>query len=155
MIDTILDGLIDTLKIILYLFIAFLILEYIEHKISNKDRKLLSNNQKFGPLFGSLLGALPLCGFSLMGANLFSKRVITIGTLVAIFLSTSDEMFAIMLSQDAPLLEILLIICIKVILGIVFGYAIDLTLMKKNDVNSTEIHKMCDEEHCDCEKMVY
>ncbi len=152
MIDVILDGLIDTLKIIPYLFFAFLILEYLEHKLSKKDKKILSKNQKFGPLFGSLLGALPQCGFSAIGANLFSRRVITIGTIIAIFLSTSDEMLPIMLSQKVPVIEILKIIGIKVIVGILFGYIIDALLKRKKDINTDEIHKMCDEEHCHCEE---
>lgn len=152
MIEPILDAILDTLKIIPYLFVAFFILEFIEHRISDKDRKILSKNHKLGPLFGSLLGALPQCGFSAMGANLFSKRVITVGTLIAIFLSTSDEMLAIMISQKVPVLEILKIIGIKVLIGIIFGYVIDLILRKKNDNKSEEIHKMCDEEHCHCEE---
>ena len=155
MIDVILDGLIDTLKIIPYLFIAFILLEYLEHKISKKDKKLLTNHKKFGPIIGSLLGALPQCGFSAMGANLFSRRVITIGTLVAIFLSTSDEMLPIMLSQKVPVLDILLIIGIKVVIGIIFGYVIDIILRRKNDIKTTEIHKMCDEEHCHCEEGIF
>ena len=152
MIDSILDGLLDTLKIIPYLFIAFILLEYIEHKISKKDKKLLSKNKKFGPIIGSLLGALPQCGFSAMGANLFSSRVITIGTLVAIFLSTSDEMLPIMLSQKVAILDILSIIGIKVVIGIIAGYIIDLLLRKKNDIKTTDIHKICDDEHCHCEE---
>ncbi len=152
MIDSILDGLLDTLKIIPYLFIAFILLEYIEHKISKKDKKLLSKNKKFGPIIGSLLGALPQCGFSAMGANLFSSRVITIGTLVAIFLSTSDEMLPIMLSQKVAILDILSIIGIKVVIGIIAGYTIDLLLRKKNDIKTTDIHKICDDEHCHCEE---
>ena len=152
MVDSILDGLLDTLKIIPYLFIAFVLLEYLEHKINKKDKKLLSKNQKFGPIVGSLLGALPQCGFSAMGANLFSSRVITIGTLVAIFLSTSDEMLPIMLSQKVSILEILSIIGIKVAIGIIAGYTIDLFLRKKNNIKTTDIHKICDDEHCHCEE---
>ena len=152
MIDVILDGLIDTLKIVPYLFIAFLLLEYIEHKISNKDKKILSKNNRFGPLLGSLLGGLPQCGFSAIGANLYSRRVITVGTLIAIFLSTSDEMLPIMISQSVPLVEILKIIGIKVLVGIIFGYIIDLLLNGRKELKPSEIHKMCDEEHCHCEK---
>ena len=90
---------------------------------SNKDKKILSKNNKFGPLLGSLLGGLPQCGFSAIGANLYSRRVITVGTLIAIFLSTSDEMLPIMISQKAPLFEVLKIIGIKVIVGIVSAMA--------------------------------
>ena len=99
MIDVLLDGLIDTLKLLPYLLITFIILEFIEHKLSNKNQKILVKNKKVGPLVGSLLGALPQCGFSTMAANLFSARVITMGTLIAVFLSTSDEMLPIMLSE--------------------------------------------------------
>ncbi len=151
MIDVILDGLIDTVKIIPYLFIAFLLLEFLEHKLSNKDKKILSKNQKFGPLLGSLLGGLPQCGISAIGANLFSRRVITMGTLIAIFLSTSDEMLPIMISQKVSVLEVLKIIGIKVLVGIIFGYIIDI-LCNKKELKTNEIHKMCDEEHCHCEE---
>ncbi len=150
MIDVILDGLLDTLKIMPYLFIAFLILEYLEHKISNKDKKILSKNHKVGPLVGSLLGGLPQCGFSAMASNLFSRRVITIGTLIAIYLSTSDEMLPIMISQKVPFIEIIKIIGIKVLIGIIVGYIIDLITIKSKTIKITEIEKMCDEEHCHC-----
>ncbi len=152
MIDVILDGLLDTLKIMPYLFIAFLILEYLEHKLSNKDKKILSKNQKIGPLVGSLLGGLPQCGISAMASNLFSRRVITIGTLIAIYLSTSDEMLPIMISQKVPFIEIIKIIGIKVLIGIIVGYIIDLITIKSKTIKTTEIEKMCDEEHCHCDK---
>ena len=152
MIDVILDGLLDTLKIMPYLFIAFLILEYLEHKLSNKDKKILSKNQKIGPLVGGLLGGLPQCGFSAIASNLFSKRVITMGTVIAIFLSTSDEMLPIMLSQKVPLIEILKIIGIKVLIGIIIGYIIDTLTIKNKTIKTNEIEKMCDDEHCHCKE---
>ena len=69
--EVLLDGLIDVLKLIPFLFIAFLILEYIEHKMSKKNEKILSNNKKFGPILGGVLGAFPQCGFSAMATKLF------------------------------------------------------------------------------------
>ena len=92
MLDCLLDGLIDTLKLLPYLLVTFLILELLEHKLKGNNEKLLKKNKKFGPVVGGILGALPQCGFSSMAANLFSGRVITMGTLIAVFLSTSDEM---------------------------------------------------------------
>ena len=83
--ECLLDGLIDTLKILPYLLITFLLLEFIEHKFSKKNKEILSKNKKYGPVLGGLLGALPQCGFSSMAANLFSARVITMGTLIAVF----------------------------------------------------------------------
>ena len=87
MTDLLLDSLIDTLKLLPYLFITFLVLEYLEHKLSKKNEKILSRNKKYGPIIGGLLGGLPQCGFSAMASNLYSSRVITMGTLIAVFLS--------------------------------------------------------------------
>lgn len=149
MLDVLLDSLLDLLKIIPFLFIAFLILEYIEHKISKKNEKILVNNKKYGPVLGGVLGAFPQCGFSAMATKLFSSRVITLGTLIAVYLSTSDEMLPIMISKGTSIVVILKIIGIKVILGIFLGLIIDLFYQKKE---SKSIHDMCVEDHCHCEK---
>ena len=152
MIDVLLDSLLDTLKILPYLLITFLILELVEHKINNKSKKLLNKNKKYGPVIGGVLGALPQCGFSTMAANLFSSRVITIGTLIACFLSTSDEMLPIMISEKVDILVILKIIGIKVLIGIIVGIIVDLVIKNKNVNNDEEIHNMCEDEHCSCDK---
>ena len=150
MTDAILDGLIDTLKLLPYLFITFLILELIEHKLNKKNQKVLSNNKKYGPFFGSLLGALPQCGFSTMAASLFSARVITIGTLIAVFLSTSDEMLPIMISEKVDVVLMLKIIGFKVLIGMFFGFVIDFIYRKNHEEKKSSIHELCDHEHCDC-----
>ena len=151
MLDCLLDGLIDTLKLLPYLLITFIVLELLEHKFSNKNEKILSKNRKFGPLLGGLLGAFPQCGFSSMASNLFSNRVITVGTLIAVFLSTSDEMLPIMLSEKVDVLLLLKIVGFKVLVGIVLGYIIDLIYKRKLDNKNDNIHHMCEEEHCECE----
>lgn len=148
MMDCIVDGLIDTLKLLPYLLVTFLVLEFIEHKLSKKNQKVLEKNKKLGPLLGGLLGAIPQCGFSSMAANLFSARVITMGTVIAVFLSTSDEMLPILLSEKADIKLILGIIGFKVIVGIVIGFIIDLIYRKK--LEKEEIHELCDHDHCDC-----
>ena len=148
MIDSILDGLIDTLKLLPYLFFTFIILELLEHKLNKKNEKVLKKYNKFGPIVGGLLGALPQCGFSTMASNLFSNKVITMGTLIAIYLSTSDEMLPIMLSNKTDILLLLKIIGFKVIVGIIIGFIIDLIFRKKEE--HTEISTMCEHEHCDC-----
>ena len=140
------DTLIDGLKLLPFLFLAFLIIELIEHKLNSK--KIVSKAGKFGPFIGSILGAAPQCGFSVLGTNLYSTRIITIGTLISIYLSTSDEMIPIMLSQDMEIGIILKIIGIKVIVGMIFGFVIDLILRKKEEVN---IKACCEEENCHCE----
>ena len=150
MIDVIFDGLIDTLKLLPYLFITFLILELLEHKLSKKSEKILAKNKKFGPIIGGLLGGLPQCGFSAMASNLFSNKVITMGTLIAIYLSTSDEMLPIMISEHANIIDLLMIIGFKVVVGIVCGFIIDLIFKKKEEHASENIHEMCCNDHCDC-----
>ena len=150
MLDVLLDGLIDTIKLIPFLFVTFIILEYLEHKISKKNQKILSKNRKLGPLFGGILGAVPQCGFSSMAANLFSARVITIGTLVAVFLSTSDEMLPIMIGEKIAVKELLLIVGFKVLIGIIVGFIIDFIYRKKEINEHEHIEEICEHEHCHC-----
>ena len=150
MMDIILDGVIDTLKLLPYLFVTFLLLEFIEHKLSHKNRELLSKNKKYGVFLGSILGALPQCGFSSMAANLFSGRVITIGALVAVFLSTSDEMLPMMISEHSDIWLILKIVGFKVLIGLIIGLIVDF-IFRKNE-NKEHIHELCEEGHCECEK---
>ena len=149
MIDCLLEALIDTLKVIPFLFLTFIVLEYIEHKFTDKNKKMLSKHKKYGPVVGGILGAIPQCGFGTVAANLFSARVITMGTLIAVFLSTSDEMLPIMISEQANIFLILKIIGFKLIIGIIIGYIIDLIYRKKQE--KAEIHEFCEHEHCDCE----
>ena len=126
-----------------------MILEYLEHKLSKKNEKILKKNKKYGPIIGAFLGALPQCGFSTMAASLFSSKVITVGTLIAVFLATSDEMLPIMISEKIPILEIIYIISFKVIIGIIIGLFIDTIIKYKG--NTRDIHHLCEKEHCDCD----
>ena len=148
MVDIILDTLIDGIKLLPFLFIVFFILEYIEHKLSRKNKKIIENSGKYGPFIGAILGMFPQCGFSVAATNLFSARVITFGTLIAIYLSTSDEMLPILLSNGLPITFILKIMLIKVIIGMTAGFIIDYLL--KNKISLKSIHDICEEEHCDC-----
>jgi len=145
--EVLLDSLIDTLKILPYLLITFLVLEFIEHKLSHKNQKILSKNKKYGPLVGGILGALPQCGFGSMAANLFSARVITMGTVIAIFLSTSDEMLPIMISEKADIKLVLGVILFKVVVGIIIGFIVDLIYRSKE---KEEIKELCEHDHCHC-----
>ena len=150
MLDCLLDALIDTLKLLPYLLVTFLILELLEHKLSKKSSNLLSKNKKIGPVIGGVLGGLPQCGFSAMAASLFSSRVITMGTIIAIFLSTSDEMLPIMLSEQVDITIVLKIIGFKVLVGIIIGFIVDLIYRKKEEKNN--IKEICEHDHCHCDK---
>lgn len=146
--EIILDTVFDCLKILPFLFIAFLIIEFFEHKLSHKTEKTIKKAGKFGPLIGSLLGALPQCGFSVLATNLYITRIISLGTLIAIYLSTSDEMLPILIAEKASINSILLLIFIKIIIGLVCGFIIDLIIRKENPKEHFEI---CEHDHCDCE----
>lgn len=155
MLEIILDTLLDALKILPFLYVAFLIMEYIEHKFSKKNKNKIARAGRFGPLFGSFLGAIPQCGFSVMATNLYGTRIITIGTLIAIFLSTSDEMLPILISHGSSFLVIIKILLIKIIIGMVAGFIIDLFLRKKSKPKDYEIKDFCLEQHCDCNHGIF
>ena len=150
MLDCIFDGVIDTLKLLPYLLITFIILEFLEHKFTKKNQKILLNNKNYGPIVGGLLGGFPQCGFSTMAANLFSARVITMGTLIAVFLSTSDEMLPIMISEHINILLLIKIVSFKVTVGIVIGFIVDLIYKNKDKSKNNHIHELCDHDHCRC-----
>lgn len=151
MAEIFIDTLLDLLKLIPFLFIAFLIIELLEHKLNNKSKKIIEKSNKFGPLFGSLLGIIPQCGFSVLATNLYITRIISLGTLISIYLSTSDEMLPILLAENASINEIGLILLLKVLIGMTAGFLINLFLTKESN-NKKIDYSICDDEHCHCEK---
>lgn len=146
------ETLIDNIKIFPFLFVTYLFLEYLERKTSDKTTAAIQKATKAGPLAGAVLGVLPQCGFSVVAANLFAARVITMGTLIAIFLSTSDELLPILISYEAPLSLIAVIVGYKAVCGMMFGYLIDFTLQKKHNLPKPDIETLCQNEHCHCEE---
>ena len=150
MLDIILDTLIDSLKMLPFLFVAFLLIELIEHKFSDKTKKVISSSGKFGPLLGGILGAVPQCGFSVLATNLYVTRIVSLGTLIAIYLSTSDEMLPILISHNVPISEIIKLISIKVVIGLIFGFIIDLIYHNKK---KSDFH-ICEDSDCDCEESI-
>ena len=145
--------LIDTIKLLPFLFLAYLVIEYIEQKAGDKTTHVIQKAGKFGPVLGGLLGIVPQCGFSAAASNLYAGRIVTMGTLIAIFLSTSDEMLPILISEAVPVGTIITILLIKLGIAIVVGMLVDLIFRKKKVEDSKEeIHKLCDEEHCHCEE---
>ena len=153
-VDVLADSVIDTLKLIPFLFVTYLAMEALEHFASNKVREAVERAGTAGPAVGALLGALPQCGFSAMAATLFSGRVVTAGTLVAVILSTSDEMIPVFVAHQEPASRMLSIIAIKVVLGIVAGLLLDvaLRLLHRAGDGHAHIHELCEREHCHCEE---
>jgi hypothetical protein len=152
MIEVILDTLKDSLKLLPFLFIAFLIIELLEHKFAKQSKKVLERSGKFGPILGGLLGCFPQCGFSVLATNLYVTRIITLGTLISIYLSTSDEMLPMLLSRGSSFSEIIKLLSIKLLIGVVCGFIIDLVVKKKDKIM---IKDLCNEEDCHCEQGIF
>ena len=150
MIDILLDALLDVLKLIPFLYLSFVIMELIEHKLNNQ--KKLDKINKFGPIAGSTLGIIPQCGFSALASNLYAARVITLGTLFSIYLSTSDEMLPILISHQSSIKEIVLLLSTKFAIGLVFGIIIDLIYQKRK---KEDIQNICTKDNCHCEKNIF
>ena len=143
----ILETIIDNLKILPFLLITFLLIELLEHKFSKKVKSVVNKCGNYGPIIGSTVGLIPQCGFSVAATNLYITRVISLGTLIAIYLSTSDEMLPILIAHNASINIIITILLIKFLSGILFGFLIDYLFKSKNNKLSYEV---CEEEHCDC-----
>ena len=152
MLDVILDAVIDTVKLIPFLFLTYLAMEYLEHKTGSKAQRLVQRAGRFGPDIGGLLGGVPQCGFSAAASGLYTGRVITLGTLFAIYLSTSDEMLPILISEQAPIGLIGKILFAKAAIGIFAGMRIDFVLRKKGVEEHEHIHEICEHVHCHCEE---
>ena len=151
MLEVIEDALIDSIKLLPFLFITYLIMEYIEHKTSNKAKEAIKKSGKFGPIIGSILGIFPQCGFSVSATNFYAARVITLGTLIAVYLSTSDEMLPIFISEAVPVSTILKILAVKLVIGMLAGLLIDAVLRLRKKSEEEKIIDLCEKEHCHCE----
>ena len=113
----------DTAKLIPFLFLSYLLMEFLEHRSSGAAEAWLRRSGRIGPLIGGAFGVLPQCGFSAAASGLYAGRIITAGTLIAVYLSTSDEMLPILISRGAPLPLVLKILGTKLLVGIVAGFA--------------------------------
>ena len=144
----------DTIKLLPFLFLTYLAMEYIEEKGSEKTYRLLHGNGKRGPVIGGLLGIIPQCGFAAISASLYAGGVITVGTMVAVLLSTSDEMLPLLISGRAATKDILFIIIMKVLIGICAGICVDIFVRKINygKQKGLHIYEICERDHCHCEE---
>lgn len=145
-------SLLDSLKLVPFLFLTYLAMEYLEHKTGAKVQKIIRKAGKWGPVAGGILGAAPQCGFSAAASNLYAGRVITLGTLIAVFLSTSDEMLPILISEKVEPALIFKILLLKVVIGMVAGFVVDLIMSRNREQEHSHIHEMCEQENCHCEE---
>lgn len=144
----------DTLELVPFLLLTYLAMEAIEHSASAHVQAAVERSGKAGPVVGALLGALPQCGFSAMAATLYAGRVVTVGTLVAVILSTSDEMVPVFLAHQEPMGHMLAIMGAKVAVGLVVGLAVDAVLRARHRAGDghLHIHELCEREHCHCDE---
>lgn len=145
--DILIDTVMDSFRMLPFLFVAFLLIEALEHFSTAFVNQTLTKINKAGPIMGALFGCIPQCGFSVMSANLFSSGVISLGTLIAVFLSTSDEAIIILMGHPGNSAAIWRLLIVKLIIAIIAGYVADLFLAKKI-THPKHIGDLCD--HCGC-----
>lgn len=154
--EVLLHGLIDTLKLVPFLFLTYLLMEFIEHKASDKAAAFMRRAGKFGPAVGGALGVVPQCGFSAAAANLYTGRVITLGTLIAVFLSTSDEMVPILVAGSFDIGDVLLILLYKAAIGALVGFGVDAALrLAHREEREINIDELCERDECHCERGIF
>lgn len=159
--DSILDAAIDSVKILPFLFLTYLVMEYVEHKMGENSKDIIRKSGKFGPLLGAVCGVVPQCGFSAAASNLYAGRIITRGTLLAIYLSTSDEMLPILISEHAPVMLIAKTLGLKILIGMAGGLLVDIIWAKHQKIRAYaqkphkgekfHIDQICENENCKCD----
>ncbi len=147
-------AVIDTLKLVPFLFLTYLLMEFLEHKTGDATERRLRSAGKWGPLLGGTLGMLPQCGFSAAASGLYTGRIITTGTLIAVYLSTSDEMLPILISSGASVGQILKLLGSKVVIGVIAGFCVDgvSRLWRRNHPvrEEAQFEDLCEREKCHC-----
>ncbi len=157
--DSILDAIVDTVKLVPFLFITYLVMEALERHTEEKSKELIckENVGRLGPVFGAVVGIVPQCGFSAAAGSLYAGGLISLGTLLAVFLSTSDEMLPLLISAQVPVLRMVKILAVKALLALLTGVVIDLFLRDfhhrhHQHAQEKHIHDLCEQEHCGCEE---
>ena len=137
--EVLLHGLLECAKLLPFLFVTYLLMEYIEHRAARRAEGFIRSARGYAPVLGGLLGVVPQCGFSAAAANLYSGGIITVGTLVAVFLSTSDEMLPILISGNFSAAAIFSILGYKAVCAIICGVLIDLVMRKIKGENGEDL----------------
>ena len=151
--EAIMDTVKDTAMMVPFLFITYLAMEWLERRTEDQSVALLSRIGKFGHVAGAAIGLIPQCGFSAAAASLYSGGVITAGTLLSVFLSTSDEMLPIFISSSVGAGTIGKLLAAKFIIALISGIAVDvIARMVRHRSEEKHIHDLCEREHCGCEE---
>lgn len=145
--------LVDTAKMLPFLFGVYLLIEFLEHKASDKLPNALRRMGPFGPIGGAALGCLPQCGFSVAASNLYSGRLISLGTLLAVYIATSDEAIPILLADPNGIKDVWKLVVAKIIIAVIAGLFVDSVvrlLKRKSNEDSEPYVDLC--ENCGCEE---
>ena len=147
------EFLLDNLLLLPFLFVTYLVLEMLEARAEGALERGLGRTRRFGPLFGSLAGVFPQCGFSAAAASLYAGGAITAGTLVAVFLSTSDELIPVLISEKVPLSLLFKIVAVKVVAGVAVGFAVNAVLkMLGKGGAKLRVDELCAHSRCSCKE---
>lgn len=149
------EAFVDSLAIIPILLVTYILMEWLEHKAKEKSLDMIRVSGKLGPVMGGLIGVIPQCGFSGAAASFYAAHSITLGTLIAIFMATSDEMLPILISAALSPLFIVKILVVKCIAGVVCGYLVDMIYKRRPKIEANHIHDFCEQEHCDCDRGIF
>lgn len=157
LIEILIEACVDTIKLIPFLFLTYILMEWLEHRTGSRTQAVIRRAGKAGPLFGGVLGMFPQCGFSAAASNLYAGGLITAGTLAAVFLSTSDEMVPIFISEAVPAGTIVKILLTKMALGVISGFLLDFLYhgIMGREIRYKNIHTLCENEHCKCEEGIF
>ncbi len=145
----------ETLKMAPILFLAYLFMEWLEQKEGSKMAENFKKAKRGGPLFGALAGIIPQCGFAGAIAGMYAAGTVTAGTLLAVMLSTSDEMLPVLLSAGISVGSIILILILKLFIGVICGFTADFFIRRKNAEQKEDIHGFCEREHCSCKDGIF
>lgn len=152
--DVLLDALIDSAKMLPFLFLAFLLMEFIEHRAGDKMVSFLRKNgggRVGSAALGAVIGCVPQCGFSVAASNLYAGRVISVGTLIAVFLSTSDEAVPVLLAHPDRAAVIWQLLAVKIVIAAAVGIIADIVVrIFKLERDGESIEDMCEETGCGC-----
>lgn len=143
----------DSVRLLPFLFVTYLAMESLEHTTGNRMKEIIRKAGKAGPILGGVLGVFPQCGFSTAASNLYAGRIITMGTLMAVFLSTSDEMLPIMISESAGASLIMKVLAVKAFVAVLAGFIIDFVFRKGG--KELQIEHLCEQHHCHCEEGIW
>lgn len=138
--EHIIHSLIDTLRLLPFLFVVYLLVEYFEHKNNGLLQGIFTKAKGAGPLLGACLGTIPQCGFSVVAAALFAKRKISLGTLIAIFIATSDEAIPLMIAHPDKIADLVYVVIAKFLVAVVSGFLIDLVWQEKAEPEEEHHH---------------